>query len=132
MDLTPLAQSFHRYFQEGPAPSTQKTYQAAMKQFTTVCTTFGTHYPFPLTELLLSYYAVHLADQGLAPQTIKSHLAALHHAQISMGLSDPRDHSSMAPAQKGAGRQASAKSASRQVPPGNASGCQPHLQSSAR
>ena len=95
MDLSPLAQSLHCYFQAGLAPATQKAYQAAMKRFATFCTTFSIHNPFPLTELLLSYYAAHLADQGLAPQTIKSYLAALRNAQIGMGLPDPRDHSSM-------------------------------------
>ena len=35
-----------------------------------------------------------MADQGLAPQTVKSYLAAVRNMQISLGLPDPRDQSS--------------------------------------
>lgn len=37
----------------------------------------------------------YLADQGLAPQTGKSYLSALRSMQISLGLPDPRDQSSL-------------------------------------
>ena len=47
--------------------------------------------PFPLTVIP----SVHLADQGLAPQTIKLYIAALCNAQICRDRHDPRDHSSM-------------------------------------
>ena len=40
-------------------------------------------------------YAVYLADNNLAPQTVKSYLSALCNAQISLGLPDPRDQSSL-------------------------------------
>ena len=39
--------------------------------------------------------SAYLADQGLAPQTCRSYLAAVRSMQISLGLPDPRDHSSM-------------------------------------
>lgn len=48
-----------------------------------------------MTEQLLCYYSAYLADQGLAPQTCRSYLAAVRSMQISLGLPDPRDHSSM-------------------------------------
>ena len=51
--------------------------------------------PFPLTEQLLCSFAAFLADQQLAPQTVKSYLSALRNTQISLGLPDPRDQSSM-------------------------------------
>ena len=51
--------------------------------------------PFPLTEKLLCYFAVHLAERKLAPQTIKSYLAAARNMHIGLGFPDPRDHSSM-------------------------------------
>ena len=35
-----------------------------------------------------------MAEQGLAPQTVKSYLAAVRNMQISLGLPDPRDRSS--------------------------------------
>lgn len=95
MDLTVLAPSVQQYFQAGLAPSTHKTYQAAMKRFYTFCTTYNVTDPFPLTEQLLCYYASFLADQGLAPQTGKSYLSALRNMQISLGLPDPRDQSSL-------------------------------------
>ena len=40
-------------------------------------------------------FVVHLAEQGLAPQTGKAYLSALRNAQISLGLPDPRDQSSL-------------------------------------
>ena len=51
--------------------------------------------PFPLSEKLLCSFAAYLADQGLAPQTGKSYLSALRSMQISLGLPDPRDQSSL-------------------------------------
>ncbi len=51
--------------------------------------------PFPLTEDLLCTYAAFLVDQQLSPQTIKSYLSALRNWQISLGLPDPREQSSM-------------------------------------
>ena len=51
--------------------------------------------PFPLSEQLLCGFAAHLATQGLAPQTGKAYLSALRSTQISLGLPDPREHSSL-------------------------------------
>ena len=51
--------------------------------------------PFPVTEHLLCCFAAFLADQGLAPQTGKSYLSAVRSMQISLGLPDPREHSSL-------------------------------------
>ncbi len=48
-----------------------------------------------MSELTLCYYSSYLAKKELAPQTIKSYLAALRNAQISMGLPDPHDQSSL-------------------------------------
>ena len=87
--------SVQHYFQHGLAPSTQKTYNAAMKHFHTFCITYNVINPFPLTEHLLCSFAAYLADQTLAPQTIKSYLSALRNMQISLGLPDPREQSSL-------------------------------------
>ena len=95
MDLSALETSIQCYFQHGLAPSTQKAYAAAMKRFHTFCTTYNVNTPFPLTEHLLCSFAAFLADQQLAPQTIKSYLSALRNIQISLGLPDPREHSSL-------------------------------------
>ena len=51
--------------------------------------------PFPVTEKLLCYFASALANDGLAPQTIKGYLAAVRSMQISLGLPPPRDQSSL-------------------------------------
>jgi len=51
--------------------------------------------PFPVTEHVLCCFAAYLADQGLAPQTGSSYLAAVRNMQISLGLPDPRDSSSL-------------------------------------
>ena len=66
-----------------------------MKRFYRFCTTYNISTPFSVTEQLLCYYSAYLADQGLAPQTCRSYLAAVRSMQISLGLPDPRDHSSM-------------------------------------
>ena len=36
----------------------------------------------------------YLADEGLAPQRAKTYLSAVRNMQLSLGLPDPRDHSS--------------------------------------
>ena len=40
-------------------------------------------------------FAAFLADDGLKPGTIKAYLAATRNLQLSLGLPDPRDHSSL-------------------------------------
>ena len=66
-----------------------------MKRFYSFCSTHNVMDPFPLSEQLLCYFASYLATQDLAPQTIKSYLSALRNMQISIGLPDPRDQSSL-------------------------------------
>ena len=51
--------------------------------------------PFPVTEQLLCSYAAYLAEVSLAPQSIRSYLAAIRDMQISIGLPDPREQSSL-------------------------------------
>ena len=90
-----MAPSVQRYFQDGLAPATQRTYKAAMKRFHSFCLRFNVENPFPLSEHLLCCFASFLADQGLAPQTGKSYMSALRSMQISLGLPDPREQSSL-------------------------------------
>ena len=66
-----------------------------MKRFYNFCLQYNVTQPFPLTEQILCTFAAYLADQGLAPQTGKSYLSALRNMQISLGLPDPRDQSSL-------------------------------------
>ena len=46
--------------------------------------------PLPVSENLLCRYVAYLAEQGLAPKTIKLYLSAVRHLQVSMNLSDPK------------------------------------------
>ncbi len=66
-----------------------------MRHYTQFCMIYTIQSPFPVYERLLCYFATYLAKRNLAPQTIKSYLAAVRNAQIAMGLPDPRDQSSM-------------------------------------
>ena len=66
-----------------------------MKRFHSFCITYNVTEPFPLSEQLLYSYASYLTVQGLAPQTGKSYLSALRSMQISLGLPDPREQSSL-------------------------------------
>ncbi len=66
-----------------------------MGHFARFCATYTVGDPFPVQELLLCYFASYLAQLGLAPQTIKCYLAGVRGAQISMGLPDPREQSSL-------------------------------------
>ena len=66
-----------------------------MKRFHSFCSKYQINSPFPLTEQTLCSYAAYLADNNLAPQTVKSYSSALRNAQISLGLPDPRDQSSL-------------------------------------
>ena len=90
-----MAPSVRRYFQEGLAPSTRRSYDSAIKRFHAFCTRFNVTSPFPVTEYLLCSFAAFLADEGLSPQTSKTYLAGIRNKQLSLGLPDPRDQSSL-------------------------------------
>ena len=95
MVIPSLSTSVEFYFQQGLAPTTHRTYNAAHKQFYGFCIQFNLSHPFPVTENSLCSFASFLADKNLAPQTIKSYLSAIRSMQISLGLPDPRDNSSL-------------------------------------
>ena len=95
MGLASLDQTFQFYFEQGLAPSTQRTYKAAIKRFYAFCVQHCLFNPFPLTEKLLCYFAVFLAKEGLTSQSIKTYLAAARNMHISLGFPDPRDSSSL-------------------------------------
>ena len=90
-----LAPSVWRYFQEGLAPATHRSYDSAVKKFDKFCDSFRVSDPFPVTETLLCSFAAYLGDQGLSSQTMRSYLAGVRNMQLSLGLPDPRDHSSL-------------------------------------
>jgi len=90
-----MAPAVQRYFQEGLATSTHGVYNSAMKRFTAFCEHYRVTDPFPVSEFLLCAFAAYLADRNLAPQTKKSYLAAIWNTQLSLGLPNPREQSSL-------------------------------------
>ena len=51
--------------------------------------------PFPVSEALLCYFSSAMASEGLSPQTIKTYLGAIRYMQITLGLPEPREFSSL-------------------------------------
>ena len=90
-----MVPSVQAYFSQGLAQSIQKSYGAEMKRFHGFCAQFNVSSPFPVTEYMLCSFAAYLADSGLAPTTVKVYLAAVRNMQLSLGLPDPRDQSSL-------------------------------------
>ena len=99
--------SVQRYFQAGLAPATQKTYSTAMNRFNNFCVKCMITDPFPVSELLLCSFAAYLADEGLAPQTVKTYLASVRNTQLSLG---PREGSSLPILKRGISRLKGTKS----------------------
>lgn len=77
------------YFSNGLAPSTQKTYGSGKKRYITFCTELGLS-PVPASEQQLCRFAAKLAEEGLAPGTIKSYLSAIRHLHLQLRLADPK------------------------------------------
>ena len=90
LDVSAMAPSVQRYFQDGLATSTRRVYGSAMKRFSTFCG-YRVTYPFPVSEFVLCAFAAYLADQNLSPQTIKSYVTAIRNTQLLLGLPDPRE-----------------------------------------
>ena len=74
----------------GLAPATNKAYRTAVNRFSAFCMKYNITTPFPVKELLLCRFVTVLAEEGLAPATIKTYLAGVRHAQIMRGLPEPR------------------------------------------
>ena len=66
-----------------------------MRKFSTFCEHYHVTDPFPVSEFLLCAFAAYMADSGLTPQTVKSYLPAIRNTQLSLGLPDPREQSSL-------------------------------------
>ena len=95
LDLRTLDPALHHFCEQGIAPNTNKTYQSALRRFAHFCSLYCILTLFPVSESLLCYFATHLACQQLSPQTVKVYMAAIRHMQITMGLPEPREYSSM-------------------------------------
>ena len=72
-----------------------RSYDCALRHFNSFCMQYNVSDPFPVTEKLLCYFSTKLADDGLAPQTIKVHLSTIRNMQLSLGLPPPREESTL-------------------------------------
>ena len=77
-----------RYFRQGLASSTQRTYSSAQKRYLEFC---NNHALPPLTvyEHQLCRFVSFLGDQGLAYSSLKGYLSAIRNLQISYNYPDP-------------------------------------------
>ena len=98
--VTAMAPAVQCYFQDGLAPSTRRTYDSRMRNFGTFCEHYHVTDPFPVSEFLICAFTAYMADSGLTPQTVNSYLSAIRNTQLSLGLPDPREQSSL-PVQAG-------------------------------
>ena len=89
LDLSSLDSAVQQLFSAGLANSTKKSYQSGANRYIRFCSLFGVT-PYPTTERSLSYFVGYLFQEGLSASTVKGYLSAVRHAQISLGLGDPR------------------------------------------
>ena len=85
-----MEKDVQRYFEQGLAASTRKTYQAGVNKFTAFCAMYNIINPLPVSQSVLCLFISHLANLGLSYGTIKTYLAAIRHLHISKDLPEPR------------------------------------------
>ena len=90
LDLISLDSTVQRLFKAGLATSTQKVYGTGSWRYTNFSDLYAVSNPFPISENVLIRFFAYLYTEGIKASTIKSYLAAVRHAQISLGLGDPR------------------------------------------
>ena len=90
LDLSSLDSTVHRLFKAGLAASTQKVYGTGSRQYINYCDLYAVSNPFPVAENTLIHFASYLYTERVKAGTIKSYLVAVKHAQISLGLGDPK------------------------------------------
>ena len=73
------------------APSSQRAYRSAQRQYIKFCTAVGKP-PLPASEKILVLIVAHLA-QSVCYSTIRVYLSAVRHWHISGGFSDPLERS---------------------------------------
>lgn len=83
LDLCKLGNSVRKYFHQGLASSTQRSYDSAKARFINFCSSAGS-YPLSLSEHLLCFYVSFLADNGLAHSSIKCYLSAARHLYTNL------------------------------------------------
>ena len=91
MDVTTLEADVQRYFEQGLAQSTQKTYKSGIKKFYEFCARLPPQFvSLPITQSMLCLYVSYLARSGLSYSTINSYLSALRHLHILHNFPEPQ------------------------------------------
>ena len=81
-----MEKDVQRYFEQGLAASTRKTYQAGIKKFATFCAKYNIVNPLPVSQSVLCLFISHLANLGLAYGTIKSVLRRVRDCMGELAL----------------------------------------------
>jgi len=90
LDIRDLDATVQQLFVNGLVPLMNKNYHSGSKRFVSFCNRNHITVPFPVSKQLLSCFAAYFCKEGLKGGTVKSYMAAVRHAQISLGLRDPR------------------------------------------
>ena len=77
-----------RYFRQGLASSTQRTYSSAQKRYLEFCNKHSLP-PLPVHEHQLCQFVSFLGDQSLAYSSLKGYLSAIRNLQITYNYPDP-------------------------------------------
>ena len=84
-DILELDRAVEQYYQQGLAPSTQRTYGSAQERYLAFCSLH--HFPpIPSSKLLLR--VTHLAVSGQRASTIKCYLSTIRQLHIAWGAGD--------------------------------------------
>ena len=78
LDISKLEGDVLTYFARGLSPSTMRTYKSAKQRYLVFCQNINIP-PLPLSEYSTCLFAVHLAQQGLSPQSISAYMSAVRH-----------------------------------------------------
>ena len=72
--------------------STRRTYKSSLHKF---CELYSILTPFLVSEAILCYYVSYLLSHNLSPHTIKTDLAGIRYMQVTLGLPEPKEYSSL-------------------------------------
>ena len=89
LDNAKLVSTVQKLFSAGIAQSTHRAYDSDLKWYILFCSLSNLSL-FSATEAGLCLFVAKLNEDNLAPSTVKSYLAAVHHAHISLGLGNPK------------------------------------------
>ena len=72
-DICSLDSAVQFFRRQVIADSTHKIYQSALKCFRHFCSQYDIVSPFPVSEAILCYFAMAMANNNLVSQTVKTH-----------------------------------------------------------